>query len=94
MALFELLGYSEKLLQSLKLTSSIVEKNLNYLFEKCNYKYSFTIEFYYYPNLSLSNNNNTHIAALTPLPLTTHARSWTKLFSFGPKCTLPNPSLK
>ena len=94
MALFELLGYSEKLLQGLKVTSSLVEKK-NYLLEKCNYKYSFTIEFYYYPNLSLSNNNNNnHIAALTPLPLTTHPRSWTELFLFGPKCTLSNPSLK
>ena len=64
MALFELLGYSEKLLQGLKLTSSIVENKLNYLFEKCHYKYSFTIEFFYCPNPSLSNNNNnTHIAA-------------------------------
>ena len=37
----------------------------------------------------INSNNNTHIAALAPLPLTTHPRSWAKLLTFGPKCTLP-----
>ena len=95
MALSELLGYNENLLKHVKLTNSIVEKNYNYLFEKCNFKYFYTIEFYYCTNPSLNNNNNnTHIAAIAPLPLTMHPRSWVKLLPFGPKCTLPNPSLK
>ena len=38
---------------------------------------------------STNNNNNTHIAAIAPLPLTTHPQSWAELLTFGPKCTLP-----
>ena len=34
-------------------------------------------------------NNNTHIAAIAPLPLTTHPWQWAELLTFGPKCTLP-----
>ena len=34
-------------------------------------------------------DNNTHIAAIAPLPLATHPRSWAELLTFGPKCTLP-----
>ena len=30
-------------------------------------------------------NNNTHIAAIVPLPLTTHPQSWAELLAFGPK---------
>ena len=56
-----------------------------------NFKYAFTIEFYYCPNHSLNiNNYNTHIAAIASLPLTMHPRSWAKLLTFGPKYTLPN----
>ena len=32
---------------------------------------------------------NTHIAAIAPLPLTTHPQWWAELLTFGPKCTLP-----
>ena len=60
MALSELLDYSEKLLQRLKLINSIVETFLNYLFEKCLYPE----KFYYCPNPSLNINHNTHIAAI------------------------------
>ena len=39
--------------------------------------------------LCIPSNNNTHIAAIAPLPLTTHPRWWAELLTFGPKCTLP-----
>ena len=40
-------------------------------------------------NNNNNNNNNTHIAAIAPLPLTTHPRLWAQLLTFGPECTLP-----
>ena len=91
----KLLNYSEKLLQREKLTNSIVDI-LKIFFEKCNFKYFCTIKFYYCPNLSLNNinnNNNTYIAAIAQLPLTMHPRSWAELLTFGPKFTLPIPSV-
>ena len=90
----KLLSYSEKYFKHVKVTNSIVG-NFNNLFEKCNFKYFYTIEFYYCVNPSLNNNyNNIHIAAVAPLPLTMHPRSWARLLTFGTNCTLPNPSLK
>ena len=32
------------------------------------------------------NNNNTLIAAIATLPLSTHPQLWTELFTFEPKC--------
>ena len=40
-------------------------------------------------NNNNNNNNNTHIAAIAPLPLSTHPRSWVELLAFGPKCKSP-----
>ena len=35
-----------------------------------------------------NNNNNTHIAAIALLPLTTHPRWWAELLTFGPHLLL------
>ena len=35
----------------------------------------------------INNNNNTHIAAIVPQPLTTHLQSWVDLLTFRPKYT-------
>ena len=55
-----------------------------YIIIHCNAGISEAITSYTY-----NNNNNTHIAAIAPLPLTTHPRWWAELLTFGPKCTLP-----